>query len=144
MLCWTNWFNRSGQYPRALKSTSERTERRGEIECSAAHQFPVKCRCSKWTPRKAIAQLVATYVAATTTSFFTNESSSFEQISTRRPKISPVRPMATSIMKKTSRNNLCVIISSNSQRPAIFLVTLSDENQCSMAAIVMVHLQLSR
>jgi len=62
-------------------------------------QFPVKCRRSKWKPRKAITQLVAKYVAATTTSFFTNESSSFEQISTRRPKISPARPMATSTMK---------------------------------------------
>ena len=48
----------------------------------ATVQFAVKYRRSKWTPRKAITKFVAKYVAAMTTSFFTNESSSFEQIST--------------------------------------------------------------
>jgi len=88
-------------------------------------QFPVKCRRSKRKPRKAITQLAARYVAATTTSFFTNESSSFEQISTRRPKISPARPMATSTMKKANRNSPCVIIPSH-------LILDMEVNRCHL------------
>ena len=100
-------FHHSESQERWRAATSSTSSRQNDRT-----QFPVKCRRSKRKPRKAITQLAARYVAATTTSFFTNESSSFEQISTRRPKISPARPMATSTMKKANKNSPCVIIPS--------------------------------